>query len=187
MATRRKNLFIVFGVLALFLLSAIVYAAIAGLLVFNGMALLNPGLRVDFVDESLEGGPLTVDMEVVEAIEVTDSGQTLKFTVYLSAPGQSRDVFFKVKNVGALSAELDTIIPGYPGELPAGVLVDWPEDIDGLILEPGETSDEYTITVSWDDDYDFAELEDDLGPLGDEDFYEVSFSATLNYVQHIEP
>ncbi|MDR2736221.1 MAG: hypothetical protein LBB49_01510, partial [Gracilibacteraceae bacterium] len=152
MATRRKNLYIVFGVLAVFLLSAIVYATLTGLLTFNGTALLNASLRVEFVNDppttpTIEGG---VDTGNDEEVEVSASGQTLSFTVYLEEPGESKEVTFHLENKGTADAELTNFASG---PVPSGLIVDWGDDIlDGLVIDAGATDGPYSITVEWDID-----------------------------------
>ena len=177
--TKRKNLYIVFGILAIFLLSAIVYAAITGLLTFTGTALLNPGLRVEFVAADFVGDP--ADAANGESINIIGpDNQELVFTVYLDAETESRTVEFTIQNTGTVDALLGSLVETSNSANP-GVTVLWPSSTfyDQTLVPDATLSDE--IVVTWDSGFDPSDLP--LVTVGGKNYYEVSFTAELDYDQ----
>jgi hypothetical protein len=173
---RRRNMLIVIGALSVFLLTAIVFAAAAGLLTFTGTALLNPGLKIDIVDEEIIGPDLSGD----EEIRVVGEGQTLLFTVYLDVPGATRNVEFSLENVGNTAAQLGTF--DVVDDAPQGINVTWP-NFANEVLEPTDVKGPFVIEVEWDD---AVEDPSEIGILTG-DYFLVEFSATLSYNQYIAP
>ena len=161
----RKQIYTIAAVFAVLLVSSVVYAAWTGVLNFSGTAELNQTVRLDIVGESI------TDKKASESIAVsTPEGETLTFTVELDAPNDTRYVNFSIRNAGNLPvilSRLDIIAPSEG----SGVVADWP-NVQNMVIQPGETSDEQTIAVHW-------------APTHAGITQSVNLSATVNYEQHI--
>ncbi|MCL1918247.1 MAG: hypothetical protein FWG14_08020 [Peptococcaceae bacterium] len=182
--TKRKNLYIVFGVLAIFLLSAIVYAAATGTLFFNGTARLNPDLLLEIEDATITGG---IDTANGESCVISGDKQTLTFTVYLEEPNTSREVTFDIRNVGKVDAQLAPLLEVDDTEaLAAGLIITWPDsDLEDLIIYANTSSvapeGPFSIVVEW------PSTAPDAASLLAESDYEVTFSASIDYMQYVTP
>jgi len=144
----RSRIYWTTGAFALLLLIGIVYAAATGLLHFSGTAMFNPNVKLAITDAAI------TDQATGESVSITPGGDTLAFTVHLTAPNETRYVTFKVANVGnedAILGALSTVAPAAS----SGITVSWPT-LDGVIVDTGTTmptSDEYTIAVTWNSAY----------------------------------
>jgi hypothetical protein len=140
---------------------SIVYAATAGLLKFNGTAVISPNAKVVFSDVIDTG-------RAVDTFSISPDGQTMQFTVHLDAVKNNTAVITpKLHNSGVVPIILGTLVTSPP---PKGISVVWPTNFDGLRLEPGEYSDnaeKITVTLT----------DSTLAP----DSY--TFSATISYTQ----
>ena len=163
MSKDRRKLYGIAGIFALLLVVGVVYAATTGTLFFNGTAGLNTNVRLNIVDEAI------TDPKQDESVSVNAAKDTLTFTVHLDNPGDTRYVKFKINNAGNTDAILGTLSTTPPAAA-SGVTVNWPS-LDGVIINTGDTSTEYTVEVHWNPSY----------PNATQD---VSLSASINYQQH---
>ncbi|MCL2694990.1 MAG: hypothetical protein FWE69_01540 [Clostridiales bacterium] len=159
---QRRNLYIILAVLLLLLLTGVVYAATAGILNFAGTSRFSSSVKLVIVDEAVVA-PETGDSAAVNA-----AGDTLTFSVLMTEWGATRQVKFKIENVGNVDATLGAFTPTGP-TADAGVTVTWP-DLNGVLIAAGDTSAEYTISVYWEPAYAHVTQN-------------AVFSAKLNYSQ----
>ncbi|MCL2739820.1 MAG: hypothetical protein FWE47_01310 [Oscillospiraceae bacterium] len=166
MRTRNRTYTIV-AVLALLLVTGVVYAAASGALHFgdnmmhNGMD--NKKAHLKFVEEKI------VNKVDNEKINVTENGKKLDFTVHLKK-GETRHINFKIENSGTENAVLENlIIPS----LEPGITVAWPELRDVAVTKNGKmpVASEYKIAVT-------------LDAAHAQESKEVTLSAKLNYKEH---
>lgn len=143
----RRRIYIIAAVFTVLLGSGVIYAAWMGVLNLTGTAELNQSVRLSITDESV------TDRRTGDSIAVsTPDGETMTFSVELDAPNDMRYVTFKIQNVGNLPAVLGPPDTSNP-DAATGVAVDWPGDLEDMVIMPGATSDEQTITVHWDPVY----------------------------------
>jgi hypothetical protein len=159
----RKRFYIIAAVFVLLLLIGTVYAATTGLLAFGGTAGFNTNVRLNIVGESI-ADPAGSESETVNAAK-----DTLTFALRLSAPGDTRQIKFKIENAGNYDAVLSSLSTTPPAA-GSGITVTWPS-LNGVQILTGTTSSEYTITVQWNPSY----------PNVTQD---VTLSASINYQQY---
>jgi hypothetical protein len=157
----RRRIYTIVAAFSLLLVGGIIYAAVTGNLAFDGTAGFNPNVRLNMVQEQI------VNIKAGESVTVDPSGQTLTFTVRLDEPGENRNVRFRIENVGNTGATLGTLTTTPPTG--NGVNINWPT-LNNVAVEPGTTTGEHMITVTWDPAY----------PQATQD---VTLSATINYAQ----
>ena len=162
MQKRNGSLYIVLTVLAVLLVTGVVYAAVSGILSFGGTSRFASNVQLMIVS------PVVANPEAGDSATVNAAGDTLNFSVLLLTPGESRQVSFHVENVGNTAARLGAISPS-DLVTDSGITVNWPQ-MEGDVIEAGATGDVYTVTVYWDPAY--------AGTT-----QEAAFSATINYEQ----
>jgi hypothetical protein len=165
-------MYTILGVLAILLLAGIVYAAVTGTLHFGGTSRFNRNLNLNIIDEAITG------KRSEEHAQVSLNGDTLTFSLLLDKPGDTRQVHFRVRNVGNTDALLGALTTAGPIGVTApaapshghhpGITVTWPGELEGKILRKGETSGEYTVSVHWDSAHYTSA-------------HDVEFSASINY------
>jgi len=160
----KKKLYITIAILVILLISALVYAAVTGILTFSGIAVISKNVDLNIVDESIVGKTSGDG----QSVSVTNSGHTLTFTVNLENPGVTKTINFKIQNIGSVDAKLASLSTTAPSD--AAVDVTWPS-LNGVVVTTGETSSEYSIDVTW------------LTEAGSEPAGSVTFSATINYAE----
>jgi len=140
-----------FGVL---LLAGIAFAAGAGFLSFSGSAEKISEVDLNFTNVIANDGSAkacsagTSTGTDGSTASVTDSDcEVLVFHAMLDTPGQTDTFKFKVTNVGSQTTYLEGLTSSYTTT--DGVIVTWPSDMCGVSLAPGDTSNEYSITVQW--------------------------------------
>ena len=160
--SKRRTLAIVLVMFVALLLTGIVYAAVTGTLDFFGTSRFGTNVDLVFVNESITGP------ESGDSVIVSNNGHTLTFNVLMTTPGTTRYIKFKVENVGNVAAELGELVITGP-TASTGIVVTWPT-LDGVVVEAGATSAEYTIEVYWDPAYPSVTAD-------------ANFSATIDFAQ----
>ena len=140
----KKETKILYGLLIFTILFvfSVGYAVATGVLTFSGTVNYNENVKVEFTDASITG------MNSKEMIGILSNGEKLGFVINFDTPGDIREITFKLKNTGNVSATLDTLrVTDIDG-----LIIDWPS-FDGITLAVGETlpaSGYYKITFEWD-------------------------------------
>ena len=161
---KRRNVYTVLGVLAILLLTGVVYAAVTGTLHFGGTSHFNKHVDLDIVDEQIQGS------HTGDNVYVSANRDTLSFNLAMPEPGQTRRVTFRIKNTGNTNAQLGTLTTTDPLEN-SGIAVTWP-NLNNTIVNAGETSQEYTVEVHWQAAYGSASQD-------------ATFSASINYAEAV--
>ena len=163
----RKRLYAIVGIFAILLLTGIVYAATTGTLYFGGTANFNKNVQLHIVDEAITG------QELGEVVQVNPAKDTLTFSLIFDTPGETRNVKFKIENVGNTDAVLGTLSVTDEPAGDSGITVDWPE-LNGEVILIGGTTSEFTIPVQWSSSYPEAKTE-------------VTMSAQISYSEYTAP
>ena len=159
---KKRNLYIVITILAIFLVTGVVYAAANGVLTFGGTSRFNSNIDLNIVNALIE------DEQAGDTLAVVGNNDTLNFSLLMKSPGDTRYIKFKIQNVGNVDASLENMSVNDPLEN-SGITVTWPV-LNNVVVDAGDTSDEYTIAVHWDSAFATATQD-------------VTFSATINYSQ----
>ena len=135
-----------FGVL---LFSGVVYAAMSGNLDFSGTVSRNSNCALN-IESAINVDPSTTSIaqadHTIAASVDSATRNILTFSTNLEYQADAKHITFQVMNVGNCIMELeDLVIHQAPDN---GVQVTWP-DLDGIVLEPGETTGSKTIVVAW--------------------------------------
>ncbi|MCL2055101.1 MAG: hypothetical protein FWG90_11810 [Oscillospiraceae bacterium] len=162
---RLRNLSVV---LAVCILSGVVFAAVTGVLVFGGNVTLGERIKVDIVEAAFDPA---ASLGATGTIEVSADGQSAELDVVLNRPWTadpngnlaSEAVFvFRVENVGSVPAWLEEFETSMAMYEFIDVMVDWGAntaagispnvplgDADKKSLAVGQQSTDITLTIRW--------------------------------------
>lgn len=142
---KNKGLKIGVVLFALLFSTGVVYAATTGTLSFSGQATFTGHAELIFTDVALLNPR---DGERASVNSILNDNKTLLINVDLIQPEDYRIVTFKIKNTGSRTVQLGELIKNNPNPA-TGVAVIWP-NLDGLVVFPGTTSNEFQIRIYWD-------------------------------------
>ena len=140
MKISKRNAIIPISILICVLGLSIAYAAITGVLTFNGTAVVSSGADVVFTNVAFDPAATTSS----DSFVLSADGKTIDFEVYVDALNNVSILNTQVENVGTVPVILSTIEVAEPP--PAGLMVTWPT-YSGILLAPGELSTLSPVTV----------------------------------------
>lgn len=141
------------GFFVILTLLSLVYASNYGWLVFKGTVARTQNMDIRFVNAEFLGLPRAGESVAVSS---ADDYKTIRLSLQLMMPGDSRAVQFQIQNIGNQAVRLVNIKTSFDSARPDGLIIEFPDEIaesanlKNYVLVSSETSDKFLIYVTWD-------------------------------------